>query len=121
MFRAEDTYEGTGNRAVTAWQFYRHMPVSLENGDLLGHVLEVGHDIEYIHVQQGRVLFFDWYVPASAIRDVSAQGVRLNVDRAALRANRWNVPAPQYLSRQGATPGYEYTSGGDAPPSGTNG
>ena len=97
------------------------MPVYLRNGDLLGHVLEVGHDVDYVHVQQGHVLFFDWYMPISAVQDVTPQGVRLNVDRAELRANGWNVPPPEYLGRQGATPGYEYTSRNSAPRSPANG
>lgn len=103
---------------MNTWQFYRHMPVFGRNGRLIGRTLEIGHAVDYIHVQQGRVLVRDWYVPASAIQDVTVQGVYLAVDLADLRHRCWNVPPEEYLLRLGATPGYEYTSKADIPPYG---
>lgn len=97
------------------WQFYRRMPVYLVNGRLLGRVLEVGHAVEALHVQEGRLLIRDWYIPSSAIRDVTDRGVFLTIDRAALRQNGWNVPSERYLAVQGSVPGYEYTSPADIP------
>ena len=101
--------------ARSEWQFYRRMPVYLANGRRLGYVLEVGHAIELVHVQEGRLLIHDWYIPADAIADVTGRGVVLNVNREALLANRWNVPPESYLALQGAVPGYEYTSPADVP------
>lgn len=101
---------------MPAWEFYRHMPVYLSNGRRLGRTEEIGHAVDYIHVQQGNILIYDWYLPVAAIRDVTANGVCLNVTMADLRRNRWNVPPEDYLQRQGATPGYEYTSPADIPP-----
>jgi hypothetical protein len=98
-----------------AWEFYRHMPVYLSNGRPLGRTLEVGHAVDYLHVQQGRFVIRDWYIPASAIREVTPHGVYLSVGSGDLRRNRWHVPPEAYLSRQGATPGYEYTSPADIP------
>lgn len=97
------------------WKFYRHMPVYLSTGRLLGRTIEVGHAVDYIHVQQGRLVVRDWYIPTSAIREVTGHGVFLGADQRDLRDNRWNVPAEEYLMRQGATPGYEYTSPADLP------
>lgn len=71
--------------------------------------------MDYLHVQQGRLLVRDWYVPFSAIRDVTETRVALDVDRTAMIEQRWNVPPEEYLLRQGATPGYEYTSPADNP------
>jgi hypothetical protein len=97
------------------WQFYRHMPVFLANGRRLGLVLEVGHAVEMVHIQEGRLLIRDWYIPAEAIEDVTGRGVFLSVDRSALRRNGWNVPPERYLATQGSVPGYEYTSPADIP------
>jgi hypothetical protein len=97
------------------------MPVYLRGGGRLGIVLEVGHALDYLHVQQGRLVVRDWYVPMSAVRDVTTEGVYLNADRADLVRNRWNVPAREYLARQGATQGYEYTSPADLPASAGSG
>jgi hypothetical protein len=91
------------------------MPVYLAGGRLLGRLLEVGHAVETLHVQEGRLLIRDWYIPSTAIREVTDRGVHLNVDRAALRHNAWNIPSERYLSLQGAVPGYEYTSPADIP------
>jgi hypothetical protein len=95
---------------VPDWQFYRHMPVYLQDGRRLGRVEEIGHAVEVLHVQQGRVLVQDWYIPLSAVRNVSPQGVTLHVSRKELGSHGWNVPTEEYLARQGATPGYEYTN-----------
>jgi hypothetical protein len=92
------------------WRFYRHMPVYLAGGRRLGRTLEIGHATDWVHVQQGRWLARDWYIPISAVADVTPEGVFLNMSLAALRARRWNVPPIGYLLQQGATPGYEYTS-----------
>jgi hypothetical protein len=92
------------------WHFYRHMPVYLAGGRLLGRMVEVGHAVDWLHVQQGRWLTRDWYIPMSAVRAVTPDGVFLDLSLAGLRARRWNVPSVAYLFRQGATPGYEYTS-----------
>ena len=97
------------------WQFYRHMPVYLPGGRRLGRVEEVSHAVDYLHVQQGRILVRDWYIPMTAVDDVTGQGVRLGADRAALHHNGWDVPPVEYLAQQGATPGYEYTSSADLP------
>lgn len=104
-----------GGAQVDHWEFYRHMPVYLANGRKLGRTLEVGHAVDYIHVQQGRLLVVDWYIPISAVREVNQDGVYLNVNQDALRSNRWNVPSAEYLAHQGTTPGYEYTSRSDIP------
>lgn len=98
-----------------SWEFYRHMPVFLADGRRLGRTEEIGHAVDYVHVQQGLVLIHDWYVPASALASVGERGVQLNVSMFDLRRGGWNVPPEDYLSRQGATPGYEYTSPGDVP------
>jgi len=100
---------------VERWEFYRHMPVYLRDGRLLGRTEEIGHALDYLHVQQGRLLVWDWYVPVTAVERVTPAGVRLKVDAPDLRHNRWNVPPESYLMRQGATPGYEYTSPADLP------
>jgi hypothetical protein len=92
------------------WHFYRHMPVYTRNGRLLGRTEEIGHALDYLHVQQGRVLILDWYIPIQAVQDVTSHGVYLRVDPPQLRSNGWNVPPEEYLARQGATPGYEYAS-----------
>jgi hypothetical protein len=97
------------------WQFYRHMPVYMANGRLLGRMLEVGHAVEMLHVQEGRLFIRDWYIPTTAIREVTDRGVFLNVERSALRRNDWNVPPESYLAVQGSVPGYEYTSPADIP------
>ncbi|MGI8826475.1 MAG: hypothetical protein ACR2JC_12665 [Chloroflexota bacterium] len=94
---------------MDSWYFYRHMQVYLDTGRHLGRVEEVGHAADYIHVQQGHILIYDWYIPTRAIREVDASGVRLAVSLAALRENCWNIPPETFLMRQGATPGYEYT------------
>jgi len=91
------------------------MPVFLDGGRRLGFVSEVGHAVDFLHVQQGHILIRDWYIPTSAVRTVSNQGVYLNVGAAELLRNRWNVPSAEYLLQQGATPGYEYTSPADIP------
>lgn len=100
---------------MKAWSFYRHMPVYLADGKRLGRTEEVGHGMEYLHIQQGHVLVYDWYVPMDAVESVTIDGVRLKVSLATMRANRWNIPPGAYLARQGATPGYEYTSPDDTP------
>jgi hypothetical protein len=94
------------------------MPVYMSNGRRLGRTEEIGHAVDYIHVQQGRLLIRDWYVPMAAVRDVTERGVYLSVDRQELVRRRMNVPPEDYLARQGATPGYEYTSRADIPPYG---
>lgn len=98
-----------------SWEFYRHMPVFLANGRRLGRTEEIGHAVDYVHVQQGLLLIHDWYVPTTAVASVGELGVQLNVRMSDLRRSGWNVPPEGYLSRQGATPGYEYTSLGDVP------
>lgn len=103
------------------WKFYRHMPVFLAGGKKLGHVIEVGHAVDFIHVQEGWILVRDWYVPSSAIGGVGPGGVVLTARRADLRANRWHVPPTEFLMRQGATPGYEYTNPTDLPVHGDTG
>ena len=100
---------------MEGWRFYRHMAVYTDDGRRLGRVEEVGHAVDYLHVQQGVRLVRDWYVPMSAVREVNRDGVYLRVNRPELKRNGWNVPSEEYLSRQGATPGYEYTSGADVP------
>jgi hypothetical protein len=97
------------------WQFYRHMPVYLASGRRLGRTVEIGHALDWLHVRRGRWLVRDWYVPITAVRDVDGDGVFLDVDRRALRSLGWHVPPMEYLTRQGATPGYEYTSTRDLP------
>jgi len=92
-----------------SWSFYRHMPVFARSGRLLGRLLEVGHALDVLHVQQGRALIRDWYVPIEAVMDVTTDGIYLDVDMGDLRHRRWNVPPDMYLARQGATAGYEYT------------
>jgi len=103
------------------WKFYRHMPVYLVNGRLLGHTEEIGHAVDYVHVRQGRILVRDWYIPMTAVRDVNDRGVYLNVDSQALRDKGWNEPPEELLLTQGATPGYEYTSRADIPSYGETG
>jgi hypothetical protein len=100
---------------VENWQFYRHMPVYLADGRVLGRTVEVGHAVDVVHVQEGRIRIIDWYIPVDAIRQVDADGIHLAVNHDALRANGWNVPPLDYLMRQGATPGYEFTSRADIP------
>lgn len=97
------------------WHFYRHMPVYTRNGRLLGRIEEVSHGVDYLHVQQGHLLMYDWYIPTQAVLNVTPHGVHLRVDPLDLRRNGWNVPPEEYLARQGATPGYEYTSSADVP------
>jgi hypothetical protein len=92
------------------WRFYRHMPVYLSDGRWLGRTEEVSHAVEYIHVQSGRILVHDWYIPATAIAEVGPGGVRLNVDLEEVRERRWNIPPEDYLQRQGLVAGYDYTS-----------
>lgn len=87
---------------------YRHMPVYLSNGARLGRVEEIGHGGDVLHVQQGNLLVYDWYVPANAVSSVDARGVHLQVSMRDLRRNRWNVPPEEFLMRQGATAGYDY-------------
>ena len=41
---------------MSDWEFYRHMPVYLANGRRLGRAEEVGHAVDYLHVQQGHLL-----------------------------------------------------------------
>jgi hypothetical protein len=91
------------------------MPVYMRNGRRLGRAEEVDHGVEYVYVQQGRWLVQDWYIPMRAVRDVTDDGIYLGVDGSALERNRWNVPPEDYLARQGATLGYEYTSRADIP------
>jgi hypothetical protein len=100
---------------MTAWTFYRRMPVRLGGGRRLGHTQEIGHAVDYLHVRQGTLLTRDWYIPLSAVRDVSGGEVQLAIERDDLERNRWNVPPEDYLLHQGATPGYEYTSRADIP------
>ena len=102
---------------MTTWHFYRRMPVYLANGRRIGRLEEVGHATDVLHVRQGHLLIRDWYIPASAIGEVNAQGVRLNLTVWDLRFNRLHVPPLEFLMRQGATPGYEYTSPADMPKS----
>lgn len=106
---------------MSRWEFYRHMPVYLGDGGRLGHTIEIGHAVDYLHVREGRILTYDWYIPIGAVRDVTGDGVYLSVERDALRRHRWNVPPEEYLARQGATPGYEYTSAADMPSYGDRG
>lgn len=94
------------------------MPVYTRSGRLLGRVWEVGHALDYLHVQQGRLLVRDWYIPEVAIERVTPEGVYMRADTGDLRRNGWNVPPAAYLELQGATPGYEYTSRTDVPPYG---
>jgi hypothetical protein len=89
------------------------MPVFLADGRRLGFVSEVGHALDYLHVQQGRLLIRDWYVPIEAVQNVDTAGVVLKFSVNELRSRRYNVPPAEYLARQGATPGYEYTGGTD--------
>jgi hypothetical protein len=103
---------------VPEWQFYRHMPVYLRDGRRLGRVEEVGHAVDVLHVQQGRLLVQDWYIPISNVQNVSAGGVTLNVSRQVPGRERWNIPPEEYLAKQGATPGYEYTNYRDGAPDG---
>lgn len=100
---------------MVSWSFSRHMPVYLADGKRLGHVVEIDHAVQYVHVQQGRLLVRDWYVPVSEIEDVSEGGVVLRSTLDGLRRHRLYIPAEDYLERQGATPGYEYTSRTDIP------
>lgn len=100
---------------AVSWEFYRHMPVYGADRRRIGHLREVGHAVDYLHVQQGHLLVRDWYIPLTAVRDVEADGVYLAVNAAQMRANRWSVPPAEYLTRQGATYGYEYTSRSDVP------
>lgn len=97
------------------WWFFRHMPVFLRTGRRLGRLEEIGHALDYLHVQQGHVLVQDWYVPRDAVEDATPQGVRLNLDLSDLRRERRHVPPEEFLLRQGATPGYEYTTPLDVP------
>ena len=97
------------------WQFYRDMPVYAANGSRLGHLEEVGHGMDYLHVRQGNLLIRDWYVPFDAIAAVDTRRVQLDVNVEDLRRDRRNVPPHEYLERQGMTPGYEYTSPADMP------
>jgi hypothetical protein len=94
-------------------QFSRRMPVYLANDRLLGRVEEVSHGTEYVHVRQGHLFIWDWYIPAAAIARVDDRGVHLAVHRPDLLRNGWNVPAHDYLLLQGATPGYDYAHQGD--------
>lgn len=103
---------------MKGWTFYRRMPVRLADGRRLGHTQEIGHAVDYLHVRQGTLLTRDWYIPMSAVREVTDGEVQLTVERDDLVRNRWNVPPEEYLLRQGATPGYEYTSRADIPPYG---
>ena len=96
------------------WQFCRRMPVYLANGRRLGQIEEVSYGTEYIHVRQGRLLVWDWYIPTAAIAHVDGQGAHLTVDRPDLLRKGWNVPARDYLLLQGATPGYDYARRDDA-------
>lgn len=89
------------------------MPVYLANGRQLGRVEEVSHGSDYVHVQQGHLLVWDWYIPATAIARVDVHGVYLTADRRDLVRNGWNVPSREYLLLQGATPGYEYARTAD--------
>lgn len=91
------------------------MPVYMANGRRLGFTSEIGHAVDYLHVQQGRVILRDWYIPISAVRSVTADGIQLWVDVPEMRSRHWNVPSEEYLLHQGATPGYEYTSRADIP------
>lgn len=91
-------------------QFYRHMPVYLNGGRLLGRTEEVSHAGDWIHVRQGILLVRDWYIPSTAIASIETGGVRLTVGRQELLRARYNVPPEPYLAQQGATPGYEYTA-----------
>lgn len=99
-----------------SWEFYRHMPVYLPGGTRFGLVEEVGHGVDYLHIRQGSFLVRDWYVPVHAVGTVNDQGVFLQLSAHDLKRSGWNVPAEEYLMRQGATPGYEYTSAADIPP-----
>ncbi|MGH2448011.1 MAG: hypothetical protein ACRDFS_05345 [Chloroflexota bacterium] len=100
---------------MRTWEFYRHMPVYLPRGRRLGHAVEIGHAVDYLHVQQGHILIQDWYIPMSAVDAVDDDGVRLNVDLAGMKREGWNAPPQELLQHQGATPGYEYTSRADVP------
>jgi len=98
---------------VDRWEFYRHMPVYSRDGRRVGRIEEVGHAVDCLHVQRGHVLIQDWYVPIEAVEDVTPRGVYLKVMPSDVLRNGWNVPPEAYLARQGATPGYEYTSPAD--------
>jgi hypothetical protein len=91
------------------------MPVYLADGRRLGRAIEVGHAVDVVHVEQGRLLVRDWYIPSSALRDVTPSGIYLNARQDDLVRNKWHIPPESYLMRQGATPGYEYTSPADIP------
>lgn len=104
------TGERVAVRGRADWTFYRHMPVYLRGGVPLGRLEEVGHAVDYLAIQQGHRLVQDWYVPLAAVETVDASGIRLLVDIADMRERGWNVPSPEFLRQQGATPGYEYTS-----------
>jgi hypothetical protein len=97
------------------WQFYRHMPVYLIGGRRLGRVEEVGHGVQWLHVQQGHIVVWDWYIPVSAIGGVTPDGVYLTVTKHDLFRNRWNVPSEAYLQQQGLVVGYDYTGPADVP------
>jgi hypothetical protein len=102
-------------RDPARWEFHRHMPVYLASGRRLGFLLEVDHGVECVHVQEGRVLVRDWYVPVGAIASVTDRGIFLTLDAGDLRRQRMNVPPEIFLLHQGSTPGYEYTSPADLP------
>lgn len=97
------------------------MPVYLANGRRVGFVSEVGHAVDYLHVQQGRLLVRDWYIPMTDVRDVTEDGVYLSVTLPDMRSCRRNIPPVEYLARQGATPGYEYTARSGNPAYGDTG
>lgn len=99
-----------------SWEFYRHMPVYSASGDRVGRTEEIGHAVDFIHVQAGHWLVRDWYIPLEAVAGVGPLGVRLTVEPDEFRRRGWNIPPAQFLLHQGATPGYEYTSRRDIPP-----
>lgn len=91
------------------------MPVYLANGRLLGRTEDISHAVDAIHVRQGHILVRDWYIPLVAVQTVNGNGVYLGASIAEMRQRGWDVPGEAYLARQGATPGYEYTSVRDIP------
>lgn len=109
------TGEKVAERRRADWTFYRHMPVYLHGGVPLGRLEEVSHDVDCLYIQQGHRLVQDWYVPLAAVETVDASGILLLVNLAEMRERGWNVPSPEFLLQQGATPGYEYTSAMDIP------
>jgi hypothetical protein len=98
--------------AVEIGKIRKRMRVRTSNGEVLGRVAEVwlGTDptsatarcdeavCSRIEVHQGLVRKRVLFVPYNAIRDVSAEGLTLGVDRATARAKNWASP-PRWLPK----------------------